>query len=68
LRNRISHHEPVLTSGNILYTGDGVIALPQVLECIQWVCAETAAWIETNFRYSEAERILREVAAMKISL
>jgi hypothetical protein len=68
LRNRISHHEPVLTSGNVLYTGDGVIALSEVLECIEWVCAETAAWIKTSFRYGEAERILRDVAAMRISL
>lgn len=68
LRNRISHHEPVLTSGNVLYTGDGVIPLPEVLECVEWVCTETAQWIKAQFRYSEAERILREVAAMKISL
>jgi hypothetical protein len=48
-----------LTSGNVLFTGDGVIALPEVRECIEWICAETAAWIKASFRYSKGERILR---------
>jgi hypothetical protein len=68
LRNRISHHEPVLTAANALYTGDGVITLAEVLECIEWVCADTARWIEAEFHYAEAERILRTVAALNISL
>jgi hypothetical protein len=68
LRNRISHHEPVLTAAKSLYTGDGAIALPELLECVEWVCIDTAQWMKTRFRYAEAERILREVAAMKISL
>jgi hypothetical protein len=68
LRNRISHHEPVLTGGNALYNGDGVITLPEVHECIEWVCTETAGWIKAQFRYAEAERILRDVAAMRIPL
>ena len=68
LRNRISHHEPVLTSSNNLYTGDGVISLPELVECVEWVCTHTAQWVQGQFRYSEAERVLREVAAMKVSL
>lgn len=68
LRNRISHHEPVLTAANALYTGDGVITLPEVLECIEWVCVDTASWIEDEFHYAEAERILLAVAAMNITL
>jgi hypothetical protein len=68
LRNRISHHEPVLTSGNVIYNGDVLVTLPEVLECMEWVCADTAQWVKAAFHYSEAERILRDVAAMKISL
>ncbi len=69
LRNRISHHEPVLTASNKLYNGAAtLLELPEVLECVEWVCAETAQWIKANFRYADAERILRVVAAMKISL
>ena len=68
LRNRISHHERVLTAANAIYNGDGLIALPQLLECVEWVCMDTAQWIRAQFRYAEAERILREVAAMKVSL
>lgn len=68
LRNRISHHEPVLTGSNTLYNGDGVITLAEVHECIEWVCTDTAQWIKAQFRYAEAERILRDVAALNISL
>ena len=68
LRNRISHHEPVLPSADSLYTGDGVLTLPQLIECVEWVCTHTAQWMKAQFRYAEAERILREVAAMKLSL
>ena len=68
LRNRIAHHEPVLTSNNGLYTGDGIIFLPQVLECVEWVCADTAQWMRTALHYVEAEQILRHVAGMGVCL
>jgi hypothetical protein len=68
LRNRISHHEPVLTAANSLYTGDGVLTLPQLIECVEWVCTHTAHWMKAQFRYADAERILREVAAMNVPL
>ena len=68
LRNRISHHEPVLTAANALYNGDGVLTLPELLECVEWVCVDTAEWMKAQFRYAEAEHILREVGAMQISL
>jgi hypothetical protein len=68
LRNRISHHEPVLTSGNVVYNGDTTLSLSDLLECVEWVCLETAQWIKAAFRYADAEQILRTVAAMKISL
>jgi len=35
---------------------------------MEWVCLDTAQWIKAQFRYTEAERILREVAAKGISL
>ena len=65
--NHISHHEPVLTAANALYTGDGVITLPEVLECVEWVHMDTAQWIRAEVRYAEGERILRTVVAMNIS-
>ena len=68
LRNRISHHEAVLTSVNALYNGDGFLTLPDLFECVEWVCADTAQWMKAQFRYADAERTLRAVAAMKISL
>jgi hypothetical protein len=68
LRNRIMHHEPVLTSSRALYEGAGTISLPELLECVEWVCTDTAQWIRAQFRYSDAERILNLIAAMNIRL
>jgi hypothetical protein len=68
LRNRISHHEPVLTATNALYNGNSVITLPDLLECAGWVCLDTAQWMRAKFRYAEAEAILRQVATMGILL
>ena len=66
LRNRISHHEPVLTVRNAVYNGNTDITLPELIECVHWSCPETALWIRTQFRYAEAERILKEVANLKL--
>ena len=68
LRNRISHHEPVLTAGNVVYNGDTFVRLHDLIECTEWICVDTAQWIKAAFRYADAERILRDVAAMRISL
>ena len=68
LRNRISHHEAVLTSVNVLYKGDGFLTLAELFECVEWVCRDTAQGLKAQFLYAEAERIRREVAAMKIFL
>jgi hypothetical protein len=65
LRNRISHHEAVLTTSNALYNGDGLITLGGFMERVQWVCTETAQWMLAEFKYTEAQRILRDVAAMR---
>lgn len=63
LRNRISHHEPVLTSGHAFYNGNMMLTLSDLLECVQWVCCDTTHWMKTAFRYADAERILCAVAA-----
>ncbi len=68
LRNRISHHEPVLTAGSAVYNGGTVLSLPQILECVQWVCPEAAQWMRAKFRYDDAERVLRTVGAMNVLL
>jgi hypothetical protein len=68
LRNRISHHEPVLTAGDVVYNGTGVLSLPQLLECVEWVCPEAAQWIKAEFRYADAEQVLQRVARMNVSL
>lgn len=68
LRNRISHHEPILTSARALYNGNGVLRLAQILECVEWVCPDTAQWIRSQFRYAEAERILNHVNGSGVML
>jgi hypothetical protein len=68
LRNRISHHEPIITSTNTLYNGDGYISLGDIIETVEWVCPHTALWLKTQFGYEEADQILKAVAALKITL
>ena len=68
LRNRVFHHEPVLTSGNTLYAGFDFITVPELVECVEWTCTETAQWMRAQPRYGEAQRILAEINASRISL
>lgn len=68
LRNRISHHERVLTSNNTLYAGFDFITRAQVVECVEWTCLETAQWMKAQHRFAEAGRILAKVNAMRIVL
>jgi hypothetical protein len=68
LRNRISHHEPILTTRNTLYTGHDFLSLAELLECVEWVCTEAAQWMKTRFRYAEAGHILDAVKAVGVSL
>lgn len=50
LRNRISHHEPVLTSSNGLYNGvPTLITLPQLVECMEWVASILPNACERDF-------------------
>jgi hypothetical protein len=68
LRNRISHHEPVITSSNRLYNGVDFLTLDEILDSVRWVCNHTADWLKTDFGSSEADRILKLVAGMRITL
>src|SRR5208283_5317703 len=61
LRNRIAHHEPILTSHNEVYTGfpdRPHIALPEMLQCAEWICGETALWLKAQSRYQQAVDLL----------
>jgi hypothetical protein len=69
LRNRISHHEPVLTSSKVLYAAKtSMLTVAELLEPVEWVCADTAQWIKTKFRCAEADRILEEVHKLGVTL
>ena len=71
LRNRIAHHEPILTSRNEVYTGFPErphIALPEILQCAEWVSGEAALWLKVQSRYQQAVDLLLEVSNKGISL
>jgi hypothetical protein len=71
LRNRIAHHEPILTSRNEVYTGfpsKPYIALPMLLECVEWVSIEAALWLKAQSRYRQAMDLLLEVNKKGIAL
>ncbi len=71
LRNRIAHHEPILTSRNQVYTGfaqQPFIALPDILECTRWISTPMATWLETKTRYGQAIAVLASVNQSGINL
>jgi hypothetical protein len=71
LRNRIAHHEPILSSQNAVYTGHAshsTIDLPSILECVSWISPATADWLLTCTRYETARTLLAEVSASGIHL
>ena len=71
LRNRVAHHEPILSSTNEVYTGSSAqpkIDLPAILECVAWVSPATADWVQTTTRYDQALALLSEFSATGINL
>jgi hypothetical protein len=51
LRNRIAHHEPVLSSTNEVYTGHPTfpkISMAALIECVYWVSPPTADWLRSG--------------------
>jgi hypothetical protein len=71
LRNRIAHHEPILSSTNEIYTGhlaQPKISLPAILQCVEWVSPPTADWLRTTTRYEQALTILAEVVGSGLTL
>lgn len=71
LRNRIAHHEPILTSRNEVHTGfvdQPTMTLPAVLECVTWISPPTSDWLRTATRYQASIELLKKVAALGINL
>jgi len=67
LRNRIAHHEPILTSRDQVVTGfarQPFMALPEMLQCLEWISPPTATWLRATSRYDQAVKLL---AAAKTS-
>jgi hypothetical protein len=69
LRNRIAHHEPVVTARQTLYAGSGIwLPLNALTECAGWIGPELATWLATSYRYEMAASILNQLAASGIAL
>ena len=71
LRNRVAHHEPIITSSGQVCTGrfeEKHISLNALVECVSWVSPHTAQWLTETTYIRQAEHILEEVAAMDIAL
>ena len=62
LRNRIAHHEPILTSGGSLYAGhQRRLSLGQLAECSDWISPSIGGWFRTHFRFVEATAVVNAV-------
>ena len=71
LRNRIAHHERVLTSLNQVYTGNFAqpyLGLPAVLECVRWASIPAADWVESGTRYNQVIQLLLDFSKRGIQL
>jgi hypothetical protein len=71
LRNRIAHHEPVLTSRQQVYTGfidQPAMTRAAILQCVEWISPPTAAWLSATTRYSQAAALLTEVKPSGVGL
>ena len=65
LRNRIAHHERILTGHGKLYAGlhpfhRTELALPPetVPNCIGWICQDTANWVKTTAGFQDCLTLL----------
>jgi hypothetical protein len=71
LRNRIAHHERILTSQNLVYTGFPVqpcMDIREILECVQWVSADAADWLHAHSRFDRVQKILVDVSKAGMTL
>jgi hypothetical protein len=71
LRNRVAHHEPIITSTDQVCTGrfeEKLIHLRALAECVSWVSPHTAQWLTETTYIRQAEDLLEEVAATDITL
>jgi hypothetical protein len=71
LRNRIAHHEPILTSRDQVVTGfagQPFMTLPEVLQCLEWISPPTALWLRATSRYERAVALLAAARASGVVL
>ena len=63
LRNRVAHHEPILTAAGSLYAGhQRTISFEQLAECGDWIAPALGGWVRGYFRFTQATTIVNAVA------
>lgn len=71
LRNRIAHHEPIITSTNTVRTGrfdETHLTLDSLVERVKWISPPTADWLSATTSIGDAGAILKQVSALGITL
>jgi hypothetical protein len=71
LRNRIAHHERVLTSNNAVYTGSAVqpyITPQEILQCVRWTSNDAASWTEWGTRFRHVIQLLDQFSKRGVQL
>jgi hypothetical protein len=76
LRNRVAHHERVFSGRGVLYAGMHPIQKSvklyirpeKIIECISWICADTAQWISKASRLQECVSIIDAPKVKELNL
>ncbi|MCU1302809.1 MAG: hypothetical protein JWQ87_3093 [Candidatus Sulfotelmatobacter sp.] len=75
LRNRVAHHERILGSKGRLYIGlhhrtrhECFIRPELIFNTVCWICADTAAWVQTTARFQECLAILDSEPAKSLQI
>jgi hypothetical protein len=67
LRNRIAHHERVLTGAEVLYAAVGTyLSLNDLAECAGWLNPHLRTWLTGKFRYVAAQQILQQAKGLTL--
>jgi hypothetical protein len=69
LRNRVAHHEPILTSGRKLNAGAGLsLSMDELVGCAGWIAPEVEHWLRGSYRFDTAVAVLEDVAISGVTL
>ena len=68
LRNRIAHHQRIVSWSGSVYNGCKYLKLDEIVESVDWICPHTAHWIRQEFHFAEASELLARIQRMGVRL